>query len=471
VSSYELPEDGQLKRVFVLRQPLWVILFVSVLLRVLAALYLGNTVQDQPGIFDQISYHNLALRLVAGYGFSFGSNWWPATAADAPTAHWSFLYTLYLAAVYTLFGPHPLVARLLQAVAVGVLMPWLLYRIGCRLLPEWPEQQDNGRSLPPWLRGHTLGLAAAALAAIYIYFVYYAAALVTESFYIVALLWVFDQSLQISQSAETRPRQWLLLGVALAIAVLLRQLVLLVIPFLLLWLWWVTQPRPVRPRPAWLLLPLLVVVLAILPWTVRNYLAFDQFVLLNTNAGFAFYWGNHPVHGNRFVPILTAEMGSYYSLIPPELLHLDEAALDKALLKRAVTGIAADPGRFLVLSLSRIPHYFVFWPSADSGTISNVSRVGSFGLFLPLMIYGLFLSWRYAAAAAAGWSRSPFFLLYLFVAVYTAIHVFTWTLIRYRLPVDAVLLLFAGLALLELSSRLQAHFRVGPSWKSDPTLM
>jgi 4-amino-4-deoxy-L-arabinose transferase-like glycosyltransferase len=448
------------------RKPLLAIIVVSVLLRVGAALYLGNSVQDQPGIFDQISYHNLALRLVAGYGFSFESNWWPATAAGSPTAHWSYLYTLYLAAVYTLFGPHALAARLIQAVAVGVLMPWLLYRIGCRLVPEQPGQQGGGRSLPPWLGGHRLGLAAAALSAVYIYFVYYAGALVTESFYIVVLLWAFDLSLQISRAREARLRHWLLLGLALALAVLLRQLVLLVIPFLLLWLWWV-----VRPRPARLALPLIVVFLAILPWTVRNYLAFDQFVLLNTNAGFAFYWGNHPVHGNRFVPILTPEMGSYYSLIPAELLHLDEASLDKALLERALAGIAADPGRFLILSLSRIPHYFVFWPSATSGTISNVSRVGSFGLFLPFMIYGLFLSWRYASGTLADRSRSPFFLLYLFTAVYTAIHVFTWTLIRYRLPVDAVLLLFAGLALLELAWRLQVRFRAGPIWRSSSTLL
>jgi 4-amino-4-deoxy-L-arabinose transferase-like glycosyltransferase len=447
MSKQQIRDSSRL--LFMLRKPLLTIIVISVLLRVAAALYLGNTVQDNPGIFDQISYHNLALRVVAGHGFSFAHNWWPATAAGAPTAHWSFLYTLYLAAVYALFGPHPVVARLIQAVAVGVLMPWLLYRIGCRLLPGQPTRQPGGAWLPGSVQGKSLGLAAAAITAVYIYFVYYAAALITESFYIVALLWTFDLSLQISQAARERSRQWLLLGLALAIAVLLRQLVLLVIPFLLLWLWWVARPRPAR-----LLLPLLVVCLAILPWTIRNYLAFDQFVLLNTNAGFAFYWGNHAIHGSRFVPILTPEMGSYYSLIPTELLHLDEAALDRALLERALASIAADPGRFLLLSLSRIPHYFVFWPSPASGTISNLSRVGSFGLFLPFMLYGLFLSWRYASGSLLARSRSPFFLLYLFVAVYTAIHVFTWTLIRYRLPVDAVLLLFAGLALLELRHRL-----------------
>jgi hypothetical protein len=427
------------------RRPLLAIIIVAVVARVAAALYLGNTVADNPGVYDQISYHNLALRVTAGHGFSFGETWWPATAANEPTAHWSFIYTVYLALIYTIVGPYPVAARVIQAVIAGVLLPWLLYRIGRQLLP------DAGHPAPVtvWVNGRNLGLAAAAIGAVYIYFVYYAGALITESFYMAALLWALDLALRLSRGDGERRGAWLQLGVALAIAVLLRQLFLLVVPFLLLWIWWVA-----RPRARLLLIPLLIIMAAIVPWTARNYLAFDQFVLLNTNAGFAFFWGNHPIYGTRFVPILTPEMGSYASLIPNELRVLDEAALDRALLRLAIKNIVADPGRFLLLSLSRIPHYFVFWPSASSGLISNVSRVGSFGLFLPFMVYGLILSWRRSEGRLAGRVRSPFFLLYLFAVIYTAIHIFTWTLIRYRLPVDAVLVLFAGLALLQIGQGL-----------------
>jgi hypothetical protein len=98
------------------RQLLLIILAVSIVLRVGAALYLGNQVEEMPGTNDQISYHNLALRLTQGYGFSFGNFWWPATQPDAPTAHWSYLYTGYLAAVYALFGENPILARLIQAI-------------------------------------------------------------------------------------------------------------------------------------------------------------------------------------------------------------------------------------------------------------------------------------------------------------------------------------------------------------------
>lgn len=419
-----------------------VIIIVSVSIRVAMAIYLGNVIEALPGIFDQVSYHNLALRVLDGHGFSFGEPWWPATAADAPTAHWSYLYTLYLTAVYALFGRHPIVARLIQAVAVGVLMPWLVYRISCRLFPS-DSGTKGGQSNTG--RGAKIGLIAAAIVAIYAYFFYYAASLITEGFYIVAILWSFDLALQISQSDEPQIRHWLLLGLALGVAVLLRQLFLLFIPFSLFWLWWAA-----RPNFRYLLLPLGLVLLMILPWTIRNYLAFDRFVLLNTNAGYAFFWGNHPIYGTEFVPILPPEMGSYYSLIPPELLDLNEAALDTALLKRAIEFIVEDPGRYLLLSLSRILPYFKFWPSAESGLISNISRVVSFGLFFPFMLYGLTLSFSRSFSSWRARIASPFFLLYLFMLVYTGIHVLTWTLIRYRLPIDAVLVIFAGLAVVNL---------------------
>jgi 4-amino-4-deoxy-L-arabinose transferase-like glycosyltransferase len=434
-----------------LKRPLVAIMVVALLLRLVSVAVMGNSVEPLPGIFDQISYHNLALRLLDGHGFSFGEPWWPATAADAPTAHWSYLYTVYLAAVYAIFGPHPWVARLLQAVAVSFLMPWLVYRLSRRLFGSnsAPGSQSDANRLTS---GHKVGLVAAAIIAVYVYFFYYAAALITESFYIVAILWIFDLAIVISQTKTTSLRHWLLLGVALGVAVLLRQLFLLFIPLLLFWLWWVA-----RPRLPYFLVSLTVLILMMLPWTIRNYLAFDRFVILNTNAGYAFYWGNHPIYGTSFIPILP----NYYSLLPPELLELDEAALDTALLKRGIEFILNDPVRYLQLSLSRIPHYFVFWPSAESSLLSNLSRVASFGLFLPFMLYGLIRTLRYRYPSLAARIASPFFLIYLFIVVYTGIHVLTWTLIRYRLPIDAFLIIFAGLAVVELGERLNV-------WRGHP---
>jgi len=421
-----------------LSRRLWLILGLSVSLRLAAALFMGNTVEVLPGIFDQVSYQSLALRVLDGHGFSFEHPSWPMTAAGAPTAHWSFLYTLFLSAVYALFGPNPIVARIIQAVVVGVLHPYLAYLLGRRLF------------------GERAGLLSAAFTAIYIYFVYYSAALMTETFYITAIMGALYGLLRLRKVEPGRERRLAIaVGLALGIAVLLRQLFLLLIPFLLLWLWVarMVDARPRRvvqslrtPHAPWRSSMIIagIVVLMIVPFTIYNYGRFDRFVLLNTNAGYAFFWGNHPVYGTRFQGILPPEAGSYQSLIPEELRHLDEAALEQALLRRGMQFIVDDPDRFILLSLSRVPVYFMFWPSAASGTLSNISRVGSFGLFLPLMIAGLVLALANREIRRRAFGDSA--LLLIFAGLYTLVHLLSWSLVRYRLPVDAILLIYAGLA-------------------------
>jgi 4-amino-4-deoxy-L-arabinose transferase-like glycosyltransferase len=416
-----------------------IILFISVVLRIASAIYMGNGVVELPGTADQISYHNLALRILDGQGFSFAQNWWPATRAGEPTAHWSFLYTFYLTAVYGIFGPNPLAARLIQAVLVGIVHPLLAYFIGRRVF------------------GESEGIIAAALTGVYIYFIYYAGALMTESFYISAILASIYLCLRITEKVDEKRflGAYLLLGLILAFAVLLRQLFLLIVPFLLLWLWWQTRGQNWLRAGLKLFVPLAVIGIMILPFTFFNYARFQRFVLLNTNAGYAFFFGNHPVYGTKFVGILTSSMGTYGDLIPKELLMLDEAEMDQALLKLGLEFIIQDPIRYLLLSASRIPVYFQFWPSPDSASISNISRVGSFGIMWPLMLYGLF------RAFSGGHLRSlsqPLILLIAFSVVYTGIHLLTWALVRYRLPVDAVMLIPASLGAVDLIQRIGSLF-------------
>lgn len=414
------------------------IVSASVVLRVLSALFQGDAVVIMPGVYDQVSYDTLAREVVAGHGFTFPVDWWPLTRAGEPTAHWSFLYTLYLAAVYGIFGPHPLVARVVQSLAAGVLLPLLTFGLTRRVF------------------GVSVGLLAAALSAGYAYFIYYAGALMTETFYIISILSALYLAIQIAERRSKSTWRWVLLGLAVAAAGLFRQVFLLFVPALACWLLWRAR---VNSKDAgstagtmWatcrgLAVTAAVVIVLIAPWTVRNYAAFGQFVPLNTNSGYAFFWGNNPVYGTEFVPILPD--GVYQSLIPVELHGLNEAALDSALLGRGIGFVLDDSGRYVLLSLSRVKDYFQFWPSADSSPTSNVVRLLSFGLYLPFMIYGMVVTVLRRKDVATG-QRSPALLLILFVALYSLLHLLTWALIRYRLPVDAVLMPFAAVGLLAL---------------------
>jgi 4-amino-4-deoxy-L-arabinose transferase-like glycosyltransferase len=168
----------------------------------------------------------------------------------------------------------------------------------------------------------------------------------------------------------------LLLGLVLGGAVLLRQLILLVIPVLFLWIWWVRRKQNLRFTLLLTFTTIIIILVMILPFTIYNINRFGHFVLLNTNSGYAFFWANHPIYGTHFEGILTT--GNYQDLIPIELRNLDEAALDQALLKRGFEFVIDDPIRYVLLSISRIPVYFMFWPSKDSGLISNILELPAF---------------------------------------------------------------------------------------------
>jgi len=451
------------------------ILALGTLLRVITALVMGDQVEILPGIFDQLSYDRLSQNVLAGNGFSFDQDWWPVTRAGEPTAHWSYAMTLYLVGVYRLLGYHPLAARLIQAVFSGILMPWLVYRLTRRTFRFKQETQVDDRK---WEQSQIIALLAAVWTALYGYFIYYSAALMTETFYITCILWTLDIAQRIHQSLVKVRREnnnyWLYLelGLAAGLAVLFRQAFLLFVPFLFGWLWWAQWRflRLVSVGRAWLpqkglvagcLITALVIMAFILPFTAYNYTRFQRFVLLNTNSGYAFFWANHPVHGNKFIPLFTEEMPSYQELIPEELRNLDEAAIDQALLKIGFDYVRSAPGRYLLLSLSRIPEHFIFWPLPTSPLLSNLTRVGSLGVVLPFFLAGL-ATWMNDIRRKQVDGLELAVLLLLFLVVYSSLHIFSWAGIRYRLPVDPVLVIFAAYGLCSLAGWMISKFMARP---------
>ena len=404
------------------KQALTLIVVVAVLIRIPVAVLMGDQIEVLPGIQDQVSYDALAGSLLEGRGYRFTENWYPFTPADTPTAHWSFIYPLYLAGVYAVVGYHPLAARLLQGIVASALLCLLIYQIGRRVSNE------------------ETGLVSAGLAALYGYFIYYNAALMTETFFMVLVLLTLYLALRIKEKPTLS--RWVGLGFSLGFAGLLRQTVLLFVPFLLFWLFLELRARGIR----WLHItaPVVIILLLITPWTLRNYLVYDEFLLLNSNAGYALYASNNPNLGTNW------NNETVVVPVPEELKGQNEARLDRALTKQAIEFILADPQRYLRLTLDKSLEFFWFWPSSDSSRISNLNRVLSFGLYLPFMLFGLWLSfsrWR------------SFVVLYVFILVHTAIHLLSWPAPRYRLTVDAVLMVFAGMAVLELARYFQSWRR------------
>ena len=124
---------------------------------------------------------------------------------------------------------------------------------------------------------------------------------------------------------------------------------------------------------------------------------------------------------------------------------------------------------------------FLFWPTADSSLIFNAGRLLSIALFLPFMLYGIWVEVKakVEAKAEAGYFSTSALTL-TFVLFYSAprsaertfrrAHVpqnarsaerdiATWAISRDRLPVDAVLLIFAAVEIADLTGRWAARRR------------
>jgi hypothetical protein len=437
------------------RRLLLCILALSTLVRLLAAVYLGNTTERA---IDEYSYSALAARLATGHGYSFAENWYPFTLADRPTAQWSFAYTAFVAIIYALVGLHPLAVRLLQALLCGFLQPWLVYRLADRVFPGRPG----------------VAMVAAACTAAYAFFVLYTAQIMTEAFYIVVLLWSLERALAMAGIGAheggigKRDEAWrwktaFTLGVSLGVATLLRQSVLPWAVVLFGWLLYVSLVTMVRWDSSALrrrvlgLVGVGVTMLGfIVPFTIRNHLVYGDFLLLNSNAGYAMYSAQHPLHGIDFQAFTAAPL-------PADLAkqELNEAEWDQELMWRGIGFVTADPVRYLKLSASRVLDFFEFWPT-DTTRLHNAGRLLSFTLFLPFYVAGLWLAARLAWQETGNWRRvstQPAGLLILFIFSYSLVHIFTWAMPRYRLPVDAVAMPFAALTISEWWTAVRRFFR------------
>ena len=402
-------------------QLLFGILAIALILRVAMAVYLGDTVSGLSGAHDEISYSMLGQRYAAGYGMTFPEAWYPWIEANAPQSYYS----------YALFGYHPLAARLIMAV-MSTLIVWMVFLVGRRLFNE------------------KVALLATAITALYAYLIFYGVTLVTETPFTLALLIALYLAVRMRAGEMTGFWAWVLLGFVLAVAVLLRMAVIFFIPILLFWLFFAIRKHT---SIFMLVIPLVIIGLAVLPLAMRNWQLWHQFLLLEAQFGHVFWNGNHPDHLGNFHPFKVFP-------IPAEVLALkNDVLITNTLLRMGIQNVLADPGNFIMLTLTRLREFFLFWPTEDSTLWANLLRIGSFGIVLPFALYGLVSNLRRFQELAP---------IYLFFVVHTGIYAVTWTMIRYRVPLDPFFILFAAYTLYTLYSRVTQRQQIPAQTQQQP---
>jgi hypothetical protein len=265
---------------------------------------------------------------------------------------------------------------------------------------------------------------------------------------------IVDATLRLRESMS--PLSWSGYGLLWALAALVNPALCGLLPFLLAWLIFQRWRSGVM-SPALYARVALMFVLAVLPWTIRNYYAVDGWVFVKSNFGLELWIGNHPAS-------YTKELHPMFSF--PERFRLimeGETDYNRGKLRMAVAYIKAHPREFIKKSWSRV---------LDTWSARDDSWVDGWIAALDLSREDIWLCTAFSAASFAGLLLAlrtcgmESLPLAMCIVVFPIPYYITHTALRYRHPIDPFLTIFAVYAI----SRLWRALSPRPAMETLPTM-
>jgi len=254
------------------------------------------------------------------------------------------------------------------------------------------------------------------------------------------LLWA---TLELAESK--RLRDWCGYGLLWGFSLMTNPSLGSLLPFLLGWAayraWWRNDSRP--KDWGWITKPALALGLAVLcciPWTIRNYAVFHRLVPLRSNFPLELYIGNNENYDDkhaRFPGPITKDRETLRYFRMGETAFMDEE------MRKAKEFIVAHPRMEMILFGDRFVAFWggVAYPidvflATDSWLVRGALLWATFsglGAFFGVFV----LVWRRSVYA---------FPLAAFPVIFPFLYYITHTSLRYRHPIDPVVLLLAAIA-------------------------
>jgi 4-amino-4-deoxy-L-arabinose transferase-like glycosyltransferase len=182
------------------------------------------------------------------------------------------------------------------------------------------------------------------------------------------------------------------------------------------------------------------------PWIVRNAVTMDAFVPTSTESGYVLWQGNSPdaTGGTRGY----VDLADFKPLPPPEE-PLSEAASDRRYGREAVEWMVGHPLEVIELAPRKLAN--MFRPTYAGASALNVAvTLATFPALILLGVTGVPLLWRRALNGRLIVALLAFFLL---------IHALITGMIRFRLPVEMILVVPGALAASALLDRIRDRVR------------
>jgi len=286
---------------------------------------------------DAAVYHRTAVAISKGEGFQWedGFSGPPGGPFDmAPTAYWSVGYPATLAGVYLLTDTNILGAKLLNAV-LGAATCLLVYVVGKEVF------------------GRRVGLVGAGILAVFPSQVFLPTLLMTETPWTFLTMLLLALTLILTLRGKTSWLPVALLGLAFGAASLVRG-EMLAFPLVLIAVWAIAY-RSGRRAVGYGVVAVAAMLMALLPWTLRNWKALGYPVLVSTGAADNLVAGHWPGADGlgSFVPGIEAN-DAHKELPAPER----EVAVYKEEVRRALSFMVHNPSKELELIPKKLRHFY-----------------------------------------------------------------------------------------------------------------
>jgi hypothetical protein len=411
------------------KKRLLLFIFVAALLVRLATMVVLETYRFKTEQSFGFGYGLTAKHVVLGEGFSMmqDESGVPRPSAISPPG-----YVYLLALIFSIFGIYSvqsaIVIEIIQSLTAA-LTCLAFYHVGKRF-------------------NETVGLLAALAVAFYPPSILFSVMRISPIILVVLLLALIIHYLFKIQE-HWRYRDAVVCGVLMAVNALMEPVVIGFYIASCIWLLlWSSGSRLAAVKCS--VTMGLVTIVCILPWTIRNYVVFNDFVLIKSSMGKNLLEGNRP-SGDGI--IFTYEYDDVFSAKElKELKGLNEVERNNVMQRRAVEFIKADPGRFVRLTLRRIYYY---WSPVNPyrPTRYDNLRLVTYGPVLILAVMGAIWGWKQR--------KETSIFLFLFLTYPLPYYITQVTIYRYRYGAEAFLLILASYAVVELVKRYGSRRLVG----------
>jgi 4-amino-4-deoxy-L-arabinose transferase-like glycosyltransferase len=434
------PAPSQLPRLDTGQLIVFALLAVALLWRVVFFLEMYASPYADNLTLDSQVYHEVALAAAAGE-WSHGE-----TFFQAP------LYPWVLGVVYSLAGPSQTVVKLLQ-ILLSVASCWLIFRVADRTFDR------------------TVALVALAISAVYGMSLYFANELLVVT--VIVFLDLLGLDLLLRAAAADRKFLWAAAGVVFGLSAIARPTILPFVAVVGVWIV-VTGWRSGRVRTALREAVLfgVGVALPIAPVSLHNYIADGDLVLVAANGGVNFFIGNNP-QSDGVTAVVPGTRADRWGGHADQVRIAREALGDPGATPREISDYWYNSA-WSYIRVSPVEAFrhtaFKAFILINAHEVSNnrvvefVTRHSSIYSWATLKIW-LVLPLALAGFVVGRGRRQPKSLLLIFAVVYSATVIPFFINARFRMPLAAVLIIFAAAAVVALPDA-QAFFNEGEAYRA-----